>query len=108
MKKLHRSNASVAALSPPERKIGLIQRWVRFWFSPVDPIALHILRIAFGIFFIASLLPFAGYVNELLGLQGWVDQRAYRELAKLPDGPPISWSIYYVCGSSTLLLSLVY
>jgi hypothetical protein len=110
MKKLHRSSAP-ATPTPRivERSTGTIQAWVRFWFAPADPIALHVLRVAFGIFFLASLLPFAGYQSEFLGLQGWLDQRAYQDIARVPDGPSIPmWSLYYLCGSSSTLVAMVY
>jgi hypothetical protein len=83
---------------------------VQFWFTPVDAIALHRIRFFFGIFFLASLLPFAGHQNDLLGLGGWFDQQAYGDIASLPEGSPfpISWSIYYLCGTSAILVDLVY
>jgi hypothetical protein len=87
-----------------------VQSWVRFWFSPVDPIGLHRLRFLFGIFFLASLLPFAGHANELLGLAGWFDQQAYGSIGSLaPETSlPVTWSIYYLCGTSATLVSLAY
>jgi hypothetical protein len=89
---------------------GFVSSWVRFWFSPTDPIALHRLRFLFGIFFLASLLPLAGHENELLGLSGWFDQQAYADIAGLPEGSPfpVSWSIYYWCGTNSTLVSVAF
>jgi hypothetical protein len=83
---------------------------VRFWFTPVDPIGLHCLRVLAGLLFLFWLLPFAGHLEELFGLQGWLDVPALRELARLPDTPlaPISWSVLYLCGGSSMLLTAVY
>jgi hypothetical protein len=83
---------------------------VRFWFSPVDPVGLHWLRFAAGVFFIASLLPFAGHIDDMIGLGGWFDQQAYRDMRTLPEGSPflVSWSIYYLCGTNSLIVAITY
>jgi sulfite exporter TauE/SafE len=93
-----------------ESNSGLVSAWARFWFCPVDPIGLHVVRFFAGIFFLASLLPFAGHYAEMFGVGGWLDVQGYREIARLPDGPPVplSWSIYYLCGSNPVLLGVVY
>jgi hypothetical protein len=87
-----------------------LSAWVRFWFAPVDPIGLHIVRFFAGLFFLASLLPFARHYAEMFGLGGWLDSQGYREMAKLPEGSPVplSWSIYYLCGPNPVLLGIVF
>ena len=74
---------------------GLVRSWVRFWFTPVDPVGLHGLRILAGLLFLAWLLPLAGQRDSLFGLAGWFDQQAYADAARLEGGPPkpISWSL---------------
>lgn len=84
--------------------------WICFWFLPVDPVGLHVVRLLAGVLFLAWLLPFAGHLDSLFGLQGWFDLQAYSEAARLPDGPPkpISWSVLYLAGSNPKLLAGIY
>lgn len=101
--------STVPAAETPTSGDGLFGGWVRFWFTPVDPIGLQVLRVLGGLLFLAWLLPFAGNVDALFGLHGWFDQQAYTEAAKLPMGSPrpIGWSALYLAGeSSTALLAL--
>jgi hypothetical protein len=83
---------------------------MRFWFTPSDATALHVVRLATGLLLLAWLLPFAGQVNDVFGLNGWLDIQAYREAAAMPGGPPVpySWSIIYLCGRNATLLMAVY
>ncbi len=87
-----------------------IRCWVDFWFRPLDPLGLHAIRTLSGILFLAWLLPFAGQLDGLFGLDGWFDQEAYREAARLPEGarPQIGWSVLYLCGWSPVLLKAAY
>src|SRR5206468_11106936 len=90
------SSQSVLPAEKPRRS------WVHFWFTPVDPIGLHAVRLLAGLLFLAWLLPLAGHLDSLFGLQGWFDQQAYVDTARLPDGPPkpLGWSILYLSGTS--------
>lgn len=83
-----------------------IGAWIDFWFRAVDPVGLHALRVLAGVLFIAWLLPLFGNTQALFGLEGWFDQQAYREAARLPieERPEFGWSILYLCGSNSLLL----
>ncbi len=78
---------------------SLRESWVRFWFSPVDPAGLHVLRVLAGLLFLAWLLPFVGHAADLFGPQGWFDTRAYHEAARLPEGVPVplGWSVLNLC-----------
>lgn len=111
--KSHRP-APVPAKQAPKAEIpaseGLVRSWVRFWFTPVDPAGLHVLRLLTGCLFLAWLLPLAGQRDSLFGLAGWFDQQAYAEAARLPDGPPkpLSWSLLYICGSDPNRMTVVY
>src|SRR5438132_1292184 len=91
-------------------KMGPIAAWTRFWFTSTDPVGLHVVRLAAGLVFLAWLLPLAGHVDALFGLDGWFDRQAYREAARLADGlpQPITWSLLYLCGSNATLLLTVY
>jgi hypothetical protein len=83
---------------------------VRFWFTPADPVGLHVLRLLTGLLLLAWLLPFAGHLDSLFGLQGWFDQRAYAQAAAQPEGmfPPISWSIINLTRGNPALLTQLY
>jgi hypothetical protein len=82
---------------------------VRFWFSPVDPLGLHIVRVLTGLLCLAWLLPFAGHVEELFGLRGWFDHQAFADLTELMQGRSVAnWSVLYLCGENASLLGAVY
>jgi hypothetical protein len=89
---------------------GPIRSWVRFWFTPADPVGLHAVRFLAGLLLLAWLLPLAGHLDGLFGLNGWFDQQAYAEAARLPFGPPkpITWSVLYLVGSDPAKLQGVY
>jgi hypothetical protein len=84
--------------------------WMRFWFTPASPTGLHIVRVLAGLLFLSWLLPQAGYIDELHGLNGWFDRQAFVEAARLPEGAlkPMSWSVFYLCGTNTTLIHTVY
>jgi hypothetical protein len=90
--------------------VGPLQAWMRFWFTPADPVGLHALRVLSGLLFIFWLLPLAGHIDGLYSLQGWFDQQAYFDAAQMPDGPPqpTNWSILFVAGSNATLLNVMY
>jgi hypothetical protein len=83
---------------------------VRFWFTPVDPIGLHAVRLLAGLLIVTWLLTFAGHQEAFFGLGGWFDKQAYREAARLPEGMPVpvGWSILYLCGTDSTLVNVVY
>ncbi|MEZ6076883.1 MAG: hypothetical protein R3C56_14825 [Pirellulaceae bacterium] len=80
--------------------------WRDFWFRAIDPLGLHAIRVLAGVLFIAWLLPLLGNSQALFGLEGWFDQQAYRQAARLrvEERPQFGWSILYLCGSNPLLL----
>ena len=90
----------------------LVQSWVRFWFAPIDPIGLHVVRLLAGLLLICWLLSFADCVEAMFGLEGWFDRRAFTETQPLlvQPGYPIrlGWSILYACGSSSTALLVTY
>jgi hypothetical protein len=94
----------------PAQEEGLVSSWVRFWFAPADPLALHVLRFVAGLLFLAWLLPFAGQHEALFGLGGWFDRRAFAEASRLPFGPfpPPGWSLLYLCGDDPVRLGAAY
>ena len=104
--------------SPPSRLMddaapsepGPIASWVKFWFTPVDPVGLVALRVLGGLLFLLWLLPFAAEPEALFGLGGWFDEQAYRDTARVPELPPhlFSWSALYLCGTNPMVVRLVY
>jgi hypothetical protein len=114
LSKVRSDNSSAKSTQPSAGLIkGPVQAWSRFWFSPADPVALHAIRVAAGLLFICWLLPFAGQVESLFGLQGWFDIQAYRDASPgrisedvIPQ--PIGWSILYLCGSDPVKLHVAY
>jgi hypothetical protein len=86
-----------------------VRAWQRFWFTPARPAALHAVRLLAGLLFLAWLLPLAGHVGALFGLDGWFDAQAYREAGRLADAPaPLGWSLLYLAGNSRALLDTLY
>jgi hypothetical protein len=100
------SPAVDTSAAPVNLRLG----WTSFWFSAVDPIGLHRLRVLAGLLFIAWLLPLTGHQAELFGLDGWFDRKAYLEASQLPGGAPapIGWSLVFLCGSSTAALTALW
>jgi hypothetical protein len=98
------------AARAPEAARGPIQSWVRFWFSPVDPLGLHVVRFLAGLLFLTWLLFLGGQLESLFGLHGWVDATALAELAR-PEygmGPAIGWSVLYLFKSNPDWMQAVY
>lgn len=97
----------------PVTEEGLFRAWTRFWFTPAAPTGLHALRILSGLLFLFWLLPLAGQVQSLFGLQGWFDVQAYRDLAALSERgntivPTTSWSALYLAGENPATLQALY
>jgi hypothetical protein len=103
----HRSPALADVTAPAS---GFRQRWTDFWFTPLNPTGLHVLRVGCGLLFLLWLLPLSGHLDELFGLRGWFDVQAYREAGRMPGGPPVylGWSILYLCGTDSTSLHVVY
>jgi hypothetical protein len=82
--------------------------WTSFWFSAVDPIALHRIRFLSGLLFLSWLLPLVGYQTGLFSLNGWLDDLGYREAAALPGGAAsrIGWSLVYLFGNNTIAFNV--
>lgn len=105
-----RSPQVVAAAAAGPAEESFWQRWQSFWFTPADPVGLHALRLLSGLLFLLWLLTLAGEQQALFGLTGWFDIQAYRDISRLPGGPPapFGWSILYLCGTNAVLLNIVY
>lgn len=65
----------------------------RFWFTPTNPLGLHVIRLLTGTLLLAWLLGYAGSYSQLLGRSGWFDETAYNEALRLSaeDDAPIFW-----------------
>ena len=78
--------------------------WMRFWFTPTDPIALHGLRVLIGLMILFWLLSFLGHQASLFGLGGWLDERAFVELSSLEieeRGPIAYFSPLFLASTTT-------
>lgn len=83
--------------------------WTQFWFAPTQPIALHVIRMAAGALFLFWLLPFAGQIKAMFGMQGWLDLQAYEELVRLTDSPiMLNWSLVYLFANNQDMLDWLY
>src|SRR4051794_24838645 len=69
--------AEQGAASPRVETRGLAAGWVRFWFTPTDPVGLHAVRLLGGLLLLFWLLTLAGHVDAFFGLRGWFDREAY-------------------------------
>lgn len=92
---------------------GFFSSWTNFWFAPADPVGLHWLRFLAGALFIYWLLPLAGHVDGLFGLEGWFGREAFIETSRLRGGeedPGITfgWSLLFLCGDNSTLLHLAF
>lgn len=105
--------------APQAEATGPIRGWVRFWFTPTDPVGLHTVRLLAGLVFLAWLAPLGGQLVNFYGLNGWFDRQAYAETARLlaeaeagrpPEGPlpGIGWSALYLAGANNTLLYGLY
>ncbi|HMF13467.1 MAG TPA: hypothetical protein VKE94_14210, partial [Gemmataceae bacterium] len=90
----------------PTAAPGLVASWVRFWFTPIDPVGLHVVRFLTGLLLLAwLLLTFAGNVANFVGPQGWMDVRAFAEATRLANGVfSPGWSVAYWCGGDPTAL----
>ncbi|GIW82582.1 MAG: hypothetical protein KatS3mg105_4389 [Gemmatales bacterium] len=88
------------------------EAWSRFWFTPVDPIGLHVIRVLTGLLLLGWLFPFASSLEAFFSLQGWFDSQAYIDLARLaaqnPDVEKPGWSLLYLVNHDPQLVTSVY
>lgn len=84
-----------------------MQLWTRFWFTPVQPIGLHCLRLLAGVLFLFCFIPLAGQFHSWFGLGGWFDRQAYVEASRLSGGPPVQfgWSLFFMGGNNPGLMT---
>ncbi len=93
----------------PEAR-GLKAAWLRFWFVPRDAAGLHVIRVFSGLLFTFWLLCFAANYIDFFGVSGWFGLEAFKEAGRIPGGvpAPFGWSILYLAGTNTTLLSAMY
>ena len=104
------SNRSNTSESIVIDKPGFWTAWKTFWFAPRQTLGLHAIRILFGILLLCWLVPFAGYVDDFFGMNGWFDQAAFAE-ANQPGGELIdsqSWSLLYLVAKNGPALHAFY
>jgi len=91
----------------PSTASGLAGAWSRFWFAPIDPTGLHVVRVLTGLLLLGwILLTFWGNVASFVGPYGWMDVRAFTEASRLPGGElSPGWSVAYLCGGNETALT---
>ena len=65
--------------------------WNAFFFSPADPTAVGLIRIAAGLLAFWSLFVFGLDLNDYFGSNGWAEPNVIRAL-----GRPLSWSFWFL------------
>lgn len=88
---------------------GIFAGWNRFWFRPVSPLGLHVIRLLTGLLVVGWLLGYATTYHELLGTDGWFDAEAYQAATRLPEDAnvPTNWG-HSLIPSSPMLLGIMY
>lgn len=86
---------------------SLVRGWDTFWFRPSYPHTLHLVRAVAALAFAWWLLSLWGYQTALLSLDGYLDEQAFRSLARLaerePNIPPLpEWTPLYFLGGGAL------
>lgn len=82
----------------------LIQPWDRFWFRPVDPSVLSVIRIGCGLMLLYSHLVLATDLMSWLGPHSWIEPSLARDLHNGTFGPAdASRSYLWHITSPTLL-----
>src|SRR5262245_58304086 len=84
------------------RELGAAVRggWNAFFFSPADPTALGLIRIAFGLLMFWSLLVFGLDLHDYLGSEGWAEPSAIRMAQR-----PLVWSFWFLVPDAWLRLT---
>jgi hypothetical protein len=62
-----------------------IQGWDRFWFNPVDPTTVAIIRIFTGALVFYIHITTLGELLNLIGPEAWIDAQAIRDVRSLPS-----------------------
>lgn len=86
--------------------------WSRFWFTPVPPTGLHVLRILSGCLFTFWLLSFLGHQESFFSLHGLFDSEGYQAIqAKRQQDAlagPLGWSVLYLAGENVAIFQAMY
>lgn len=100
------SNRDTSIENSTSTRFRLWTAWKTFWFAPRQTLGLHLIRMLFGILLLCWLVPFAGYVDDFFGLNGWFDTAAFTEAsqsgAELIDRQ--SWSLLYLVAQNPAAL----
>lgn len=83
--------------------------WLRFWFQPTEPTALHVVRVLTGVVLLWWWGTMGVRLNEFHGPSALFDLKALAEAARLPSVPsetPIGWSPIYLIRSPIGLWTL--
>jgi hypothetical protein len=90
----------------PTTEGGWFAAWTRFWFRPSDTAALAVLRVLTGTLVQLWILSHTWSVQAFFGLDGWIDQQAYQDLARIPEEQAPGWSLVYLTRDHPALLTV--
>ncbi len=79
---------------------GIRDGWNRFWFSPLDPATLGLIRIFTGTMLFYTHLVWTLDLSGFFGDHAWLDPQA---IAQLPGHSAAKWSWFYWIHSPALL-----
>lgn len=96
-----------------QRELGhsAVGGWNRFWFTPVDPATLGLIRILAGAMLLYTHLVWSVVLVDFFGRDSWVSAEAASMVSKPPpttpqaDSDPINyaWSYFWLIDSPTVL-----
>ena len=75
-------------------RTGVLAAWDRFFFTPVDPRPLGVVRIALGLLLLWNLAVLGLDLRAMLGSEGWVDQAILAEFRDRTGR--LEWSLWDV------------
>lgn len=79
-------------------------QWQTFWFSPVDPTPLALVRILIGAILLYLHVASFPICLDVIGPHGWLDNQAWEELARTSD--TARWSIWLWVASPSAIVTL--
>ena len=73
---------------------NVASNWLWFWFSPADPTLVGLIRLFAGLLTFWVCLAYTGDLQELFGVNAWIDTQALHEYRnEMPyNSPSFDWS----------------
>lgn len=84
-------------IKPVREYVGeLWQTWNKFWFTPVDPATLSLIRLLAGGMLLYTHLIWSLDLQGFIGPDGWIPVDQVRRLQTLPGAENPQWSVWSV------------